>query len=308
MVTRTLFYLFKYFIFSTVLIFGALQLRWLYANNSKAFRVISLSPNTTAIIHDVIELAHKANEQSTKLIGSIYYRGQPAYYQNYQNIGSFQALNVERILSLTPDLVISWQGQTQPQTIEVLKHFGVKVAIFSANDLVQLADSFVEIGQAIHLKNAGKQLQQNFLTTLDKIIKESTNNVTSIDAEKPKVLLQLAEKPIFVAGGHSILNDIIMRCGGVSIFQSLKKASFETDINAVLEKNPAVIIMISDSDGWRRTSSSMWQHWSSLSAVKNKHIFQLSSDGISQFSPQILSGVKNICDILSAVNSAAIKK
>jgi ABC-type Fe3+-hydroxamate transport system substrate-binding protein len=256
----------------------------------------------------VIELAHKANEQSTKLIGSIYYRGQPAYYQNYQNIGSFQALNVERVLSLTPDLVITWQGQTQPQTIEVLKRFGIKVAIFSANDLVELANIFIEIGEAIHLESAGKKLQRNFLSTLDKIIKESTNNVTSIDAEKPKVLLQLAEKPIFVAGGLGILNDIIMRCGGINIFQALNKISFETDINAVLQRNPAMIIMLSSVEGWHKTSSSMWQHWSSLAAVKNKHIFQLSSDGISQFSPQILSGVKNICDILSAVNSAAIKK
>ncbi|WHN65736.1 ABC transporter substrate-binding protein [Cysteiniphilum sp. QT6929] len=281
-----------------------LPLQSLYANTIKVFTVVSLSPNTTAIIHDVIEQATKENakaEINTKLIGSIYYTGQPKYYENYQNIGSFQALNVEKIISLAPDLVITWAGQTQPQVIALLKRFGIKVAIFNAEDLKSLATTFADIGASIQLKNAGIALQQSFVTQLQAIIKHKAT-ASIINHHKPSVLLQLAMQPIFVAGGSGILNDIVVQCGGVNVFKDIDNVSFQTNINAIVERDPSIIIMLSNITKWHIDQTSMWQRWQDLLAVKNKHVFQLSSDGISQFSPQILTGVKNICDILGAAD------
>ncbi|GGF88827.1 vitamin B12-binding protein [Cysteiniphilum litorale] len=280
-----------------------LPLQSLYANTTKVFTVVSLSPNTTAIIHDVIEQATKENakaEINTKLIGSIYYSGQPKYYENYQNIGAFQALNVEKIISLSPDLVITWTGQTQPQVIALLERFGIKVAVFNAEDIKSLATSFADIGASIQLKNAGTALQQSFVTQLQTIIKHNATPV--VKRHKPRVLLQLSTQPIFVAGGSGILNDIVTQCGGVNVFKDIDNVSFQTNINAIVERNPNVIIMLSNITKWFIDQTSMWQRWQDLLAVKNKHVFQLSSDGISQFSPQILTGVKNICDILSAAD------
>lgn len=274
------------------------------ANTNKVFTVVSLSPNTTAIIHDLIEEATKDNikgQVNTKLIGSIYYVGQPKYYENYQNIGSFQALNVEKIISLAPDLVITWAGQTQPQVVALLKRFGIKVTVFNAEDLKSLATSFADIGASIQLKNAGTALQQSFVTQLQAIIKHKAT-ASIINHHKPSVLLQLATHPIFVAGGSGILNDIVMQCGGVNVFKDIDNVSFQTNINAIVERNPSIIIMLSNITKWHIDQTSMWQRWQDLFAVKNKHVFQLSSDGISQFSPQILTGVKNICDILSAAD------
>ena len=272
------------------------------ATNATALKIVSLSPNTTAIIHDLIEVANKGNlKTKTQLIGSIYYPGQPKYYHNYQNIGSFQALNIQEILRLKPDIVITWQGQTQPQVIELLARFGIKVLIFSASDLVDLGNAFAEIGTAIKLKNSGVQLQQKFIRALNELSKNNT--LKRAGNKRPRVLLQLAQNPIFVAGGHGILNDIIKRCGGVNIFKNINKVSFEADLSAVLANNPKLIIILSHIPNWQKTTTSMWQRWQNLTAVKNGAIFQLSSEGISQFSPQIILGVKNICAILKSENS-----
>ncbi|WP_119329101.1 ABC transporter substrate-binding protein [Cysteiniphilum halobium] len=294
----------KYFALLLCLVFPLLPLQLLYANTSKTFKVISLSPNTTAIIHDVIKQATKDNVKgaiNTKLIGSIYYAGQPKYYENYQNIGSFQALNVEKIISLAPDLVITWNGQTQPQVIALLERFGIKVTVFNAKDLTSLATAFADIGASIQLKNAGTALQKTFLTQLQVFIKKKSA-IATVKHNKPKVLLQLSTQPIFVAGGSGILNDIVKQCGGVNIFKDIHKISFQTNINAIIERNPNVIIMLSNTTRWYRDNVSMWQRWQDLLAVKNQQVFQLSSNGISQFSPQILTGLKNICAILSAAD------
>lgn len=294
----------SYLLFLFFIILVLLPLQSLYANTTKVFTVISLSPNTTAIIHDVIEEAAKEQAKSvinTKLIGSIYYAGQPKYYENYQNIGSFQALNVEKIISLKPDLVITWAGQTQPQVIALLRRFGIKVAVFNAEDLKSLATIFADIGASIQLKDAGAALQQSFLTQLQAIIKhKSTSSV--IKRHKSRILLQLSTQPIFVAGGSGILNDIVTQCGGINVFKDIDNVSFQTNINAIVERNPGVIIMLSNTTKWHSDQASIWQRWQSLQAVKNKQVFQLPSNGISQFSPQILTGVKNICDILSAAD------
>ncbi|WP_440651954.1 ABC transporter substrate-binding protein [Cysteiniphilum sp. 19S12-1] len=291
-------------LFLFFVIFILLPLQLLYANTTRVFTVVSLSPNTTAIIHDVIEEAAKEQAKSvinTKLIGSIYYAGQPKYYENYQNIGSFQALNVEKIISLKPDLVITWAGQTQPQVIALLQRFGIKVAIFNADNLESLAASFADIGVSIQLKNAGIALQKSFLSKLWTITKQKSATLV-LKQHKPTVLLQLSTQPIFVAGGSGVLNDIVTQCGGVNVFKDIDKVSFQTTINAIVERNPNVIIMLSNTAKWHSDKTSMWQRWQDLQAVKNKQVFQLPSNRISQFSPQILSGVKNICDILSAAD------
>ncbi len=271
-----------------------------YIAGANTTKVISLSPNTTAIIRNVIMFAQKTSEEdNAKLIATIYYPGQPEYYQQYENIGSFQALNVTKILMLKPDIVITWQGQTQPQTITLLERFGIKVKIFNADNLEELGKTFVEIGTAINLNQAATKLQLDFMHKINQATQNKNKPKRSIT-----LLFQLAEKPIFVAGGSGILNDIITRCGGENVFKSIKKVSFETDVSAILKENPQLIIMLGTmKTAWQKQPNSMWQQWTYLKAVKNHFVYQLSSDEISQFSPQIVTGIISMCDILSSANS-----
>ncbi|WP_162902179.1 ABC transporter substrate-binding protein [Facilibium subflavum] len=257
-------------------------------------RVISLSPNTTEIIHEIISLVPKSQSKSSAhLVGSITYPGQPAYYQNLENIGSFQALNIEKILNLKPDLVITWQYQTPQQTLVLLKRFGIKVKVFQADNLQTLAKSFVRIGQVIGLKKQGQALAKQFSQALLAIRPKNFKI-------QPKVFLQLSNRPVFTIGGQGILNDIIEFCGGKNIFSKVNQISFEVNPAAILEYNPDFIIQTGSvsQNMFQRNAQSTWQKWPMLAAVKHKHIFVISGDSIAQYSLKIITGITQICDIL----------
>ncbi len=267
-----------------------------------SIRVISLSPNTTEIVHELIQLS---DQDKTLLVGTIYYPSQPSYYNNILSIGSYQGINVEAILKLHPTVVVTWKNQTPPQILALLKRFGIKVAIFNAESLIELANSFTQIAKLVSLEKEGIALKTKFKSQLQKIVQnanQSKDKAENINTQQsPRVFLQLSQQPIFSIGGMGILNDIIHVCRGENIFDHVQKTSFQTVLSAVIKENPDVIIMLSSvamSKAYQTVTSSMWQNWPVINAVKEKRVYLLSSSVISQFSPKIITGVNAVCSIL----------
>ena len=257
-------------------------------------RVISLSPNTAEIVHELIQLVP---ESKTRLIASIHYPGAPDYYQQLERIGNFQSLNLEKILHLQPDIVVSWQGQTPVKAIALLRRFGIKVVIFHADHLTELASAFEKIADAIGLKKAGRVLSARFDHKLQRLLdKKHAGN-----SKRPSVFLQLSQRPIFTVGGVGILNEVLELCGGRNLFGDINRRSFEVDLSAVLRRNPDVIIGLWGCHQKKRpfcVNQYMWQRWPMLRAVKTAQVYALSEGVLSQLSPKIIVGIQAVCDIL----------
>ena len=257
-----------------------------------SYKVISLSPNTTEIIYELIN--QRLDHNNTQLLGSIYYPGQPDFYKKFANVGGFQAINIDKLLKLKPNLVITWQGQTQPQSIALLKRFNIPVKVYCANSLKALSQTFEDIGVDIKMPLSGQYLKNKFNQQLVEIKKQHKKI-----AQPPSILLQIASHPIFVVGGQGILNDIIRFCGGYNVFAQTKKISFETSLPAVVQANPQIVIMLSTSQEVVRSKRNMWTKWYLMQAVKSQNIFDLPSVNISQYSPKLTKGVEQVCQILS---------
>ena len=285
----------KLFYFSLVLIFSCIQ------STFGQLRVISLSPNTTAIIYDLMQLTPAQN--ITKLIATIDYPNAPAYYEAFEHVGRFQALDINKILTLNPDVVITWKNQTPPSIIELLQRFGLTVKIFNAETLSQLGESFKDIAKTIGLAENGIRLYRAFLGKLATIKAKQHKSINH--SMTKRVFFQISNKPIFTIGGVGILNEVIEFCGGENVFKSIPQVSFEVSPSAVLMANPDMIIQLSDHV--MSTENSPWYAWSFLKAVQSQQVFYLPASIISQYSPSIITGIQKICELMSDQLSQVIE-
>ncbi|MFZ9036393.1 MAG: ABC transporter substrate-binding protein [Francisellaceae bacterium] len=254
--------------------------------------VVSLSPNTTEIIYDLLQ---DGAPENVELTGILYYPGQPSYYAKFEDIGGYQAINIAKIIKLKPDVVITWKDQTDPKTLVLLRRFGINVSVFSAQTITELKKAVMEIGRALALSDIARESVRSF----DHELKRIHETYGAADKNRPTVFIQIADKPLYGIGGVGIINDVIDFCGGKNIFANIDKISFMVNPEAILLKNPDYIIMLDGaSKSINRVDDSVWQRALGLAAVKKHHVYRVSSAKIAQYSLKIISGITQICDIL----------
>lgn len=225
---------------------------------------------------------------AASLTKSVYYLGAEDLivgHTNYCNIAksdekevvaSAIQVNVEKVISLKPDLVLV-HTMTKPQTIELLKKAGLKVVTFDTpKDFEEVCTQFLEVGKLIDKYDKAQQ-----------IVKDTKAQIAEIKAEfakqeKQKIFFQLGTKPVFSVLDHTYMADFIRFTNGENIAKGLKSGTVTREF--VLKANPDVIAivnmgMLSDEE------LQIWNSYPDLNAVKKKNIFFVESDMASTPNP-----------------------
>ncbi len=194
-----------------------------------AQRIISLSPHITELIYSA--------GAGDKLIGVDDYSNYPEAAKAIARIGDANHLDIERILSLQPDLIVAWgSGQSHDKFIEQLLHLNLTVYISSPEDLEAIPHTVENLGKLAGTYDYSKQQSQIFRDELKDIISEYS--------ERPSmsVFYEIWNQPLFTINGQHVMSKVIEICGGRNVFADLPILSPEVSIEAVISTNPDVII------------------------------------------------------------------
>ncbi|MEW6095109.1 MAG: ABC transporter substrate-binding protein [bacterium] len=232
-------------------------------------RIISLGPSITKGLYLL--------GVEDKLIANTIYCIEPPEAKKKEKIGTVIKINIEKIFNLKPDIVFA-TSLTDPKAKEKLKNLGIKVITFSTpRDFSSICEQFLELGKLV-----GKEKEAR------KIVKSAENKATSIkkkteNLNKPKVLVQVGAKPLFVATGRYFVNDYIEFAGGVNIAKEAGEGIYSRE--QVLKANPDIIIITTMGivgEDEKRT----WKKYKTLEAVKNGQIYIIDTDKITSPTPQ----------------------
>lgn len=250
------------FVVFITLLFVSLQLF-----SQEVNRVVSLAPSIT----DNIYLVGGEN----KLVGCTSYCI-PAINDGKEQVGSAINVNVEKIFSLRPDLVLT-TGLTKPQDISALKKLGIRVEVMETpKSFDQICEQTLQIARFV---GSGKNAVEIVEDAKQKVaeIKEKSKGL------KPeKVLFQIGASPVFVAIKNTFLDDYITFCNSENMAGELTSGSMSRE--SVVLKNPDVII-IAEMGGFGKEEKKVWERYSSVSAVQKKKIFLISSETSCSPSP-----------------------
>lgn len=245
-----------------------------------ARRVISLAPHATELL-----FAAGAGEH---IVGTVTHSDYPAAAKNIARVGDHHRIDIERLISLKPDLLVVWLHGSSARQIDALKRLGIPFFYSEPRKLADIPDTLERLGRATGTEEAarqsGKQLRDR-LAQLEKTYK---------DRSPVRVFYQVWHKPLYTLSGVHIVSDAIRVCGGENIFQSLKVPAPTVSIEAVLLENPEAIVHAYRPDRPEK-SLEPWRQYSSLTAVKNDNLFNIEADLINRAGPRMIEGAAVLC-------------
>jgi iron complex transport system substrate-binding protein len=242
-------------------------------------RVISLAPSITKQIYLL--------EAQDRLAACTTYC---KIAQDKPRVGTALEVNVEEIVSLKPDLVLT-TPLTNPRAIQKLRNLKTQVIELPIpKNFDELSKQFLELGRIV-----GKEARAKG------IVEEASKRVKSIRDKveglpKPKVFLQLGAKPIFAATRDSFTSDFIELAGGINILGDSKSGLYSKE--KVLEQNPDVILIVTMGIVGK-SEKRMWEQYPVINAVKNNRIHIIDSDQVCSPTPSdFATALQEIAGIL----------
>lgn len=256
------------------------------------YRIVSLGP---AITEEIYLLGIE-----DRLVGCTVYCQTPSQAKTKEKVGTVRDVNVEKIVNLRPDLVLT-TSVTNHNDIEKLKRLKIKVVSFSTpKNFIEICNQFLELGKIV-----GKEKE-----AVD-IVKRVTTKVNLIEAKvdnllKPRVFVQTGAKPLYTANGGSFVHDYIVRAGGVNIAVGSYGGSDYGIYSReqVIKKNPDIILIVTMGIVGEQEKN-IWEKFKGLNAVSKSRIYIIDSHRVC--SPTPLSFAEMLAEIAALLHPGAIK-
>ena len=224
-------------------------------------RIISLAPSAT---FDLYMLGLENN-----VIGITSYC--PKGNTKKEIVGTILEPNIEKIVSLKPDLVVMTKEINSSNTFYKLKKFRINCYIINNdNNFADICAHFTELAKILQRKDAAerivRQAKEKIAAVRRKVLK----------APKISVFWEVGQKPLYTVGKGSFVDDYNSFCGCTNIFANLNIRFPRVSREEVIKSDPDIILIAEKSDITIQEQA-LWDKYSNLKAVKSKRIYLLEN-------------------------------
>lgn len=212
-----------------------------------------------------------------------------------ERIGDLFPLNLEKILSLNPDIVLTFGGFQLPE-VPKLEQQGLTAVVLNANTIQQILNDLVLVGTIMGVPEKAKKLasdlQEYFLTVAKKAYNVPFDRrvkvVYLMDIPGPDV------REVWTCGQGSYLNELITLAGGANIAAAFTGPNgfLPISLEYIISENPDVLIVANYTPGAEeQIKEKISNHpiLKSLKAVKNKRIYVYDGYMLSLPVPQLIT-------------------
>ena len=253
-----------------------------------AERIVSLAPHATELLY--------AAAAGAAVVGVLAHSDWPPAARGVPRVGDSAALDVERIIALKPDLVVTWP-YTTPAQVTQLRSLGITVYTTDARSIGDIAD---DVERLATLAGTHVQAAPTVATMRRRI---GAIEQRSASARPIRVFYQLGAKPMYTVGSPQLITQAIKACGGENIFGNVPVAAPLVNVEAVLAAAPEAIVAGTDDarpPAWLQS----WRTWPSLPAVRAGNLFTVDANLLHRPGPRFVDGVEQICAVLDRARAA----
>lgn len=246
-----------------------------------AQRVISMAPHATELLF--------AAGGGAKVVGVMNYSDYPEAARRLPLVGSNSQVDVERVLALKPDLVVVWHSGNTPRQIAQLESLGLPVFRSEPNRLELVATSLERFGALLGTGKAAQAAAADYRSKIRKLGQQY--------GRRPPVTVfyQVWDLPLYTLNDQQIASDIIRLCGGRNVFGHLKAVAPEVGLEAVIERDPEVILAGKRYDP-ANPGLALWKPYAGMKAVKRNNLFTVDGDLLSRPGPRTAEGAAALCE------------
>ncbi|MDD0975631.1 cobalamin-binding protein [Pseudomonas fontis] len=242
-------------------------------------RVVSLAPSLSEI---VVEL-----NASDLLVGTVDSDERPAQLAQVPSVGRYGQLDLERLLSVRPDLILYWPGSVPPAQRDQLKRLGIPLFSADAHSLDGLIEQIEAIGVRLGRPEAGHERAAALRARLQGLRQQYRR-------EQPlRVFYQVWNQPLYTLGGGQIVSDALAVCGARNIFDDLRLPAPQVNLETVLLRNPQAIL------AGDQAQLEAWKAWPQVAAVQKGQLLVVPDRGLERPSGQMIEATARLCELLA---------
>ena len=202
-------------------------------------------------------------------------------------MGRYGQLDIERLLSLKPDLLLLWPGSVGPAQRDQLKRLNIPTYVAEPHNLEQLSAQIEAIAAQLGRPERGTKLAADLRRKLDDL-RQRYRRDTPLN-----VFYQVWDKPLYTVGGGQIISDALEVCGARNVFADLSLPAPQVSIEAVLQRNPQVIL------AGDQGQLDAWKAWPQVSAVAHGQLLLISDKGLERPSGQMIEATAKLCHLIA---------
>jgi iron complex transport system substrate-binding protein len=244
-------------------------------------RLVTLAPHLAELVHAV--------GAGDLLVGVSAYSDYPDEVLALPVIGDARAIDQERLALLDPDLILAWESGTPRQVVDELEKQGYRVESIRTRSLADVAAAAERIGELTGFLMSAREAATNFRSGIQALAERYSSAVPI------RVFYQIQKRPLYSISGDHYVSELIGLCGGQNIFADLTSLAPIVAVEAVIERDPEVLLVSSDSQA---DALSEWNRWPDLAANRFGNRFVMKADQIGRPTLRLLIAGGAMCDAL----------
>lgn len=254
-------------------------------------RIVSLVPAVTEMLFAI--------GAGPSVVGVSSFDRYPPEARTRPSVGALVDPDFEKILSLKPDLVVTYGSQKD--LIERLQRSSLPAYSYRHTALADIATTIRELGGRV-----GRRAEADVLAgQLERGLQDVRSRASTF--KRPSTLLVFGREPgslrsVYASGGIGFLHDLLELAGGRNVFADVKRESVQASSEQLLARAPEVIVELRSSGTWTPErlieERAAWRTLISIPAVKSGRIHILADDKFTIPGPRVVETARVIADAL----------
>jgi iron complex transport system substrate-binding protein len=244
-------------------------------------RIVSLAPHLT-------ELVFAAGGGDT-LVGTVEYSDFPAAARSIPRVGDAWRVDMEKLVALHPDIVLTWASGTPPDIVARIDTLHLRKVAIATYRLADVPTALRTLGELTGTKPVAETAAAAFDAEIAQLRNEYARAVPV------SVFVQLDDQPLFTVNARHIISEIVELCGGRNVFADLPQLAPPIGVEAVIAANPQVILSTDDTIA---DPAAQWRSWERLTAVRYGTIYPIHADTVARSTPRLVQGTRETCENL----------
>jgi iron complex transport system substrate-binding protein len=246
-------------------------------------RVVSLAPSLTEIVFLL--------GRDGSLVGVTRFCNVPAAASGLPKIGGVSDPDVERIVALSPDLVLCTTDGNPREKVRALEEMGIPCFAVSPQDLEAVFTAIERIGVLLGAADRGRAEAE----ALRRRAKRASPSVR--DAEKPAALFVVSTVPIIAAGAGTFMDELVRLAGGRNAAARFPGRYPRLSVEGLVAARPDVIF-VAGMAGVERFPPEV-ARWVEVPAFRDGAVITLDGDLVTRPGPRLVVALERVSAALA---------
>lgn len=242
-------------------------------------KVVSVAPNLTELMYEL--------DAADKLVGRSDYCDYPQEVLDVESVGSLYTPDIEKIISMEPDLVIV-STHFDEENAKKLEDLDIPVlALYEEHDVTGVYDMIDILGKAVNRNTEAAEC----ISRMQDTIGEVRALVEEVETPSVYYVVGFGEYGDYTAGGDTFIGGLIELAGGYNIAKEVR--GWNITLEEIIEADPSIII----TSEYDRENFMSDERYADLTAVKEEKVYAIDTNMLDRQGYRNAEGIKVLAEI-----------